>query len=295
MDDRKGKTILVTGATGKQGRMVFEKLHRDGWRVRALARNPASAAAQRLEHEGAELFHGDLEDPESLRRACEGVYGVFGVHTPMEAGLEAEVRHGFNLAEAAARAGVRHYLYSSVGGADRQSGVPFYETKARIEARVLGLGLPATILRPVFFMENFNDPALRNSIVHGVLRMPLKRDRPLQMIAVDDIGTFAALVFDRPEEYLGRALEIAGDEVTMEEAAGIFSDATGGPVEYEAIPLDFLESQNPSMAAMYRWLDRSGYRADLAHLRKLCPGLLSFRAWALTSWIKVGEFEAEEA
>src|SRR5436305_2172481 len=149
------KTILVFGATGQQGGAVASHLLKDGWKVRALVRNLGSEKAQALGQQGIELVQGDLNQPSSLQEAMKGVYGVFSVQTFMaDGGTLAETRQGKAVADAAQEAGVRHLVYSSVGGAERKTGVAHFESKWQIEEHIRTLGLPATILRPVFFMSN---------------------------------------------------------------------------------------------------------------------------------------------
>ncbi len=152
---RADRTILVGGATGNQGGAVLRQLLAAGWQVRALSRTPSSPKAQALAVRGVEVVAGDMNTVSSLVRALDGVYGVFSVQNFMDAGVEVEVQQGKNLADAAKQAGVSHLVYSSVGGAERSSGVAHFESKGAIERHIQGLGLPATILRPVLFMENF--------------------------------------------------------------------------------------------------------------------------------------------
>lgn len=286
MQDRERKTILVTGATGKQGGAVTERLLKEKWKVRALCRNPGKEEARSLERQGAELVQGNLDNPESLRAACAGTYGVFSVQNFWETGAEHEISQGIALAEAAREAGVRHFVYSSVGGAERATGLIHFESKWKIEQHIRKLNLPATILRPVFFMENFNAPDLSESIASGVLRMPMLKTRKLQMIAVSDIGVFAAIAFANPDRFIGEAMEIAGDELTMPRAAEIFSEVLAGPVRYEEVPIDAAVSQNGEMGLMFKWFNEQGYQADLSRLRGIHPVLLPFFGWAATSWIK---------
>jgi uncharacterized protein YbjT (DUF2867 family) len=86
------RTILVTGATGKQGGAVLRHLRSRGYPVRALTRNPDKPAARELIKQGAEVVRGDMESTASLTNALDGVHGVFAVQTPYEGGIEAEVR-----------------------------------------------------------------------------------------------------------------------------------------------------------------------------------------------------------
>lgn len=102
--------VAVVGATGRQGSAVARHLLEDGWHVRALSRDPSSDASRALRERGAELHRVDAEDVQSLRQAFDGAYGVFNVQNPMTSSLEAEVRQGRNVADAAAGAGVQHVV-----------------------------------------------------------------------------------------------------------------------------------------------------------------------------------------
>jgi uncharacterized protein YbjT (DUF2867 family) len=160
---QKGRdVVLVTGATGQQGGAVARQLLSRGHKVRALTRKPQGEAAKALAGLGAEVVPGDLDEVGSLEKALAGAWGVFSVQNTWEAGVEAEERQGKRLAELARQAGVSHFVYTSVGSAHRRTGIPHFDNKARIEETVRGLGFPSyTILRPVFFMENWTSPRSR--------------------------------------------------------------------------------------------------------------------------------------
>ena len=272
------KLILVAGATGQQGGATAKHLLAQGWRVRALVRDPNKPAAQALAAKGAELAQGDLEDRASLDRALAGAYGAFSVQTFMGPdGPVGETRQGNLLADAAKAAGVQHFVYTSVGGADRKSGLPHFESKWQIEQHIRSLGLPATILRPVFFMENLRSPWMGPR--DGVLAIGLRPATSLQMIASDDIGAFAALAFARPQEFIGKTQEIAGDSLTMPQVADAFTRVTGQPVRFVELPLEQVRSFNAEMGDMMAWFNEHGYSADIAALRRLHPGLLTFETW----------------
>ena len=130
------RVILVSGATGQQGGAVARNLLERGFAVRALTRDPEKAAARELADLGAEVVSGDLEDRASIERVLDGVYGVFSVQKFLEAGVEGEVRQGVRLADAAKAAGVEHYVYSSVGSAHRETGIPHFESKWEVEEHV---------------------------------------------------------------------------------------------------------------------------------------------------------------
>src|SRR5882757_2199584 len=120
--------IAVIGATGKQGGAVVDALLDQGERVRALVRDPVSAAARALQDRDVELVTGDLAAPASLDPLLHGVDGVFAMSTPVD-GADVEVTSGIAIAEAAARAEVAHVVFSSVGGADRSTGIAHFESK----------------------------------------------------------------------------------------------------------------------------------------------------------------------
>jgi uncharacterized protein YbjT (DUF2867 family) len=284
------KLILVAGVTGQQGGAAARHLLGRGFAVRGLTRHPQKPAARNLVAAGAEVFEGDLNDRSSVDDALRGCYGVFSVQTFHEEGLDAEVRQGNTLADAAAAAGVAHFVYSSVGSADRDTGIPHFETKWRIEQHIAALRLPATIIRPVFFMDNFAAPELRAAILGGRLSMPLPPQRTLQMIAVDDIGAFAALAMDDPRGWIGRKIDIAGDELTMEQVVGLFGEAIGKPVRYAETPIESLRRTNREWAMMFDWFNDVGYSANIAECRRLLPGLKSFGVWLYeTHWERAGQ------
>jgi uncharacterized protein YbjT (DUF2867 family) len=279
----KSKLILVTGATGHQGGAALRHLSERGFSCRALTRDPANPKARRLVGSGIEVVRGDMDDPASLTRALDGVDGVYAVQTPYESGVEAETRQGINLIDAAKRSRITHFVYSSVGAADRRTGIPHFDSKFRIEEHLRGTGLRYTILRPVFFMENWLN--MRNAIEGGALTLPLEPATRLQMIAVDDIGGMAAAAFEHPGKWQQRSLEIAGDELSMTALAEALGRAAGRGVEYRQTPWDEFEAQSgPEVTTMYRWFQDAGYSADIPAVRQEYPRLTAFDRWLNSNW-----------
>jgi uncharacterized protein YbjT (DUF2867 family) len=275
------QTILVAGATGKQGGAVVRHLRDDGFSVRALTRDPESDKARALRADGVDVVRGDLSERASLDPALEGVYGVFSMATPFEQGMDAEVRQGTTLGDAAKAAGVQHYVYSSVGGAERQSGVPHFDTKWQVEEHLRSLDLPLTIVRPVYFFENFGGWGLQpNEGGEGyTLAMPLAPETTLQSVAVDDIGAFVARAFATPSESAGREFELAGDELSLAGYAAAISHDLGAPVGYFQVPWQAIKEQSEDIYLMYRYFEREGYQADIAALRAEYPSLHTFAQW----------------
>ena len=272
------RLILVCGATGSQGGAVARSLLDRGFRVRALTRDTQKAEAQALAERGAELVQGDMDDRSSVDRALEGAHGVFSVQNFWEAGYDREVRQGKTVADAAKAAGVGHFVYSSVGSAHRQTGIAHFDSKWEVEEHVRGLGLPHTVLRPVFFMQNWE--MMRGPILGGTLPQPLDPGKPFQQVAVEDVGAFAAMAFGHPDEWIGREVELAGDERTMPEIAEAFGRVVGREVGYYQVPWDqFEEQMGEEYAVMYRWFNEVGYEADVEALRREHPGLIDFEGY----------------
>ena len=277
MDNHPKKKIVVTGATGSQGGAAARHLLARGFAVSAFTRHPEKAAAHLLARKGAEVFQGNLDDPQSVATALRGAYGVFVVLDFWTQGYDKEIQQGITLIDAAKAARVRHFVYSSVASADADTGLPHFESKRRIERLLQGSGLEYNVLRPVFFMDNFS--ANREDILEGHFKSALPAARKLQMIAVDDIGRFAAEVFERPQAF-PRILEIAGAELTMPQAAEVFSETLGRPVQFEEVPLDMLAARNPEAGAMYAWFRDKGYTVDVQGMRARFPWLKTFGEWA---------------
>ncbi|MBI5624047.1 MAG: NmrA/HSCARG family protein [Elusimicrobia bacterium] len=280
-----GKVVLVTGATGKQGGTVARALLKAGFRVRALTRRPEKAVD--LSAAGAQVVQGDFEDRSSLAAALKDADGVFAMSTPFEAGLQAEVSQGMTLVAAAQAARVPHLVFTSVASADRGTGIPHFETKARIEAYLKGMAVPYTILRPVWFMENFGTWLLP-FIMQGDLPAPVKPETCLQMVALKDIGRFAAAAFSDPKRFLGKEIDLAGDALTFPAVADILSQVMLRSVLFRRIPPEAAErAVGRDFALMYRWFDETGYDVDIQALEKAYgftpttfPEFLAAAEWA---------------
>lgn len=273
MDNYNDRTVLVTGATGRTGGAATRHLLAGGWQVRALTRDLNKPAAQTLEAAGAEIVLGDFSDEFTLEKVMRDVYGVFSVHVPND--LELEIQYGKRIADLSKQAGVQHLVYSSVGGAERQTGIPHFESKRRIEEHIDTNDIPYTILRPAFFMENLY--WRKNDFLEGKFKsMGLDVDKPLQIITSADIGAFARIAFENPEKHLGQAIEIAGDELTEIEMAELIGQSIGRSIE--VVPDDG-PPLYPDIAVMNAWFNTHGFEADITSLREIYPELSTLNAW----------------
>ena len=280
--------ILVTGATGNQGGVVTRHLLQRGFKVRALVRDQNKPAAQALQQAGAELVTGDLNDRTSLDRALQGVYGIFSVQVFSD-GLDAEIRQGKLVADAASSAGIEHFVYSSVGSAERNTGIPHFDSKFQVEEYIRSLSLPYTILRPVFFFFNYN--GMRPMVEQGTLFQPLSPETKLQQLSEEDYGAMVAEVFERPADFMHREIELASVEMSMPEIAAAFSRVLGKPVNYQQVPFKAFEQQaGEEVTIMYRWFENVGYSANFAELKRDFPALTNFEAYLRDrGWAKSAE------
>jgi uncharacterized protein YbjT (DUF2867 family) len=283
--ENSNRTILVTGATGHQGSAVAHHLLKRGnFQVRALVRDRNTPAARSLHRLGAELRVGDLDQQASLEHALQNVYGVFSMQG-LNDGIEAEIREGKALVDVAKAMGIGHFVYSSVGSAERKTGVPHFDSKFQIEEYLRASGLPYTILRPVFFLFNYNGMRI---VETGTLSQPLSPDTKLQQLSEDDYGEMVSEVFARFTDFANREIEVASGEMTMPEVAAAFTRVLGKNVAYQQIPFEAFEQQaGEEMTTMYRWFENVGYGADLAQLKRDFPAPTDFESYLREhDWVK---------
>lgn len=239
---------------------------------------------------GAQIVRGDFDDLESAVRLMAGADVAFLVGIPWgKNGIDAETRQGLALVAAAQACGVRQLIYTSIASGDQKTGIPFFDSKQPIERAVVDSGIPYTILGPVFFMENVYGRLLSEYIPKGIVAMPLPPDRPLQQVAVRDIGAFVASIVSRPAQYASRRIDIASDELTGEQMALALADATGRPFRYRQLDLAELKVAIPGYGQMFEFLAKYGYRADIAALRAEAPevGWHRYADWARATTLAV--------
>jgi uncharacterized protein YbjT (DUF2867 family) len=272
-------TVVVTGSTGKQGGAVARGLLERGHKVRAVTRDPNSSQAKLLANAGATLVAASLEDTAAIMKALEGATSLFAMTTPF-GGTDAETRQGVAAAAAAKAAGV-HLVFTSVGSANRQTGIPHFDSKYEVEKYMAKVGVRATILAPVSFMENLY--FAKEQLAKGVYPAALPPERALAQIAVADIGAVAVRVLEDAGRFTGKRFDLAGDALTGNDIVAILSRIAGRPFAYHQVPLDVVRQRmGEDGARMYEWLDRVGYTADRAALRREFPDVAfhDFESWA---------------
>ena len=274
-------TVVITGSTGKQGGAVARGLLERGHKVRAVTRDTNSSQAKSLAGAGATLVAASLEDTAALTQALEGATALFAVTTP-SGGTDAEIRQGIAAADAAKAAGV-HLVFTSVGSANQQTGIPHFDSKYEVEKHIAKIGVRATILAPVAFMENLH--FVKEQLVKGIYASALTPTRTLAQVAVPDIGAVAVRVLEDSARFTGKRFDLAGDELTGNDAMSILSRVIGRNFTYYQVPLDVVRQRMGEDAVkMYEWFDRVGFAVDRAALRREFPGVTfhDFESWIKT-------------
>lgn len=296
------KPILVTSATGKQGRAIVNALlaapDAAEYTILAVTRHPTSPAAQRLAglSQSITLVKGDMNDvpalfAEAAAATPDGIWGVVcNPAVKMGEGTGAlqdtqEVKQAAAMLEEARTRKVAHFVYQSVdrGGEEHSwtnpTDVPHFKTKHFIEhyIRDNAEGMNWTILRPVIFMDNL-EPGMMGKVLLTYIREWMGPSQKMYWVATADIGYFAALAF-RSTELNHRALTVASDYLSFDDINAAFEKVTGSPAPttyaFLTWPMRFVNE----MRTMVRWFHQEGYVADLPELRKLDPQLTSFEEW----------------
>ncbi|MEH2193633.1 MAG: NmrA family NAD(P)-binding protein [Nostoc sp.] len=291
-DSNTDKVLLigVTGGTG--GNVVKGFLEQGVTNLRVITReidlNRPTLA--RLNDAGVELVKANLDDETSLIRAFTGILAVYCHATSGDSAKidPLEVERARRVAQAAKQADIKHFVYNSAGGADRNSGIPRIEQKYQVEQIFIEAGLPTTMLRACLFMEEFWKKYTRPSILKGSFPFSIQPDKPLHLITTKDMGRVAAYVMKHPIKYVGQKIELAGDVLTPKQMAEAFSQVQGMQVVYKETPAwIFLLLLQKELFDLIQWYRKQGYQADVQGLREEeFPGLLTtFREFlAETDW-----------
>jgi len=225
---------------------------------------------------------GDFGDADSLAAAVAGVDTVFAMGTPFEAGEAAEVAQGIAIVDAAVGADIDHFVYTSVASADKNTGIPHFDSKFEVERHLASTELDWSVIAPVYFMENLFFGENLGALQNGTYPLPLPADLALQQVAVADIGAFGALVVDRKDDFVGRRVDIASDELTSTGTAVLLGQLLERPVEHFEVPMEQIRAFSEDFAIMYEWFIKTGYAVDIDGLRASYPevGWHRFADWA---------------
>lgn len=244
-------TLLIIGASGQQGGAVCAAAVAAGLPVRALVRNPNQPAARALAERGVPLVVADLDRPATLAPAFHGATQVFSLQALDLGNATRESARGIAVADAAAHAGVSHFIYSAALWTDRPSGVPHFESKRRIREHIAALGLPTSVLEPGSFMENLLHPRTVGGVRKGRLVTPFEPDLELPMLAVADVGAAALWCLQHPQESIGHAFALYAERSNSRSHAAAMATYLEQPV---------------ACAQLHPWLTRLFLGRDLARM-----------------------------
>ncbi|GAQ47423.1 nmrA-like family protein [Aspergillus tubingensis] len=287
--------VLITGATGKQGGALIRNLllRKAPLEIIAVTRNTSSASAQKLASLSADikLVEGDLDNPGAIFRNAQRlttspIWGVYSVQAAI--GNKAEETQGKALIDESIRQKVKFFVYSSVdrGGEEHSfqnpTKIPHFIKKHNIEHHLVNRSkdgnMDWVILRPAAFFENLT-PDFFGKVFTTCFKMALA-GKPLQLVATSDIGYFGAEAFLNPDKYKGRAISLAGDELTFEGMGLIFEQKTGQPLPMTFRPIcSLFMAMMKDMGYMFQWFRNEGYRADIPRLREIHPEMMDFATW----------------
>lgn len=305
MEDK--KKIAVIGATGSQGGGLVRAILNDvdsGFSVRAITRDANSEKARELTAMGAEVMEGNIDDPESMRKAFEGAYGAYLVTFYWEHfSPEKEIAEVKIMAQAVKDAGVQHVIWSTLEDSRQfiplddnrmptlmgNYKVPHFDAKGESNKFFLELEVPVTLLHTSFYWDNFiNFGMAPKKGPDGTLAItfPLG-DKKMAGIAADDIGKCAYGIFKRGSDMIGQNVGIAGEHLSGAEMAAAFTDILGKKVIYNEItPDEYRNFGFPgaddlgNMFQLYRdFADAICQKRDIEFSRSLNPELQDFRAW----------------
>jgi len=287
------RRILVTGATGKQGGALISALLKSQpdppFHLVALTRKANSARAQALAQKpNVSVLEGDLDDCNSIfKKSSEPFHGVFGVTTPIK-GHKLEEKQGKDLVDTAAANGVKHFVFTSVDrGVNSDTDatpVPHFQSKFNIENHLKAVAAATrtmdwTIIRPVFFMENLSPGFLGKASatmweLNGL-------DRKLQLVSTVDVGILAADAFKNQKYYASKALNLATDLLSPNEAKAIFKRVVGQemPTTYHFIGRLLKWMLHKQLGIMFQWFVDVGFGADPNEYKRKFPEMQDFEQW----------------
>ena len=288
------RRLVVTGATGKQGGALISALQAHSTQpfdIFAITRNKASGSAQSLaSRPNVKVIEGDFDKPEAIFQQVKNVWGVFIVTTPMgKGGAKKEEAQGKAMTQAALDSGVKHIVFTSVDRGSNSdndpTNIPHFASKKHIEDDIMektkGTETKWTILRTVAFMDNMSNDLMGR--VFSTMWNQNGMDTKLKLIGSKDIGRVAAEAFLNADiqDYKNKAISIAGDELSPNEAAKIFKEVTGQDMPHAYSFLGTLAKwmMSDELGKMFAWFVTMGFHADVGDVKRKYPFMKDFRAW----------------
>lgn len=264
------KTIIVFGSTGKQGSATIKALNAIGsYSIIAATRDTESDKAKALAQiPNIRVAKGEIGDHAHLFK--DPVHGIFFFLIGFDIGASIERAKG--MLDTAVSKGVQHVIFSGVdfcGHREKGIGHPFLDAKKPVEDYLMTLPLKWTIIRPTAIMENLYMPIYKDIITTTWVETIYYK-----WIASKDIGKIAAEIFEHPEKFSGKALNIAGDGMTPDEHVRMWKEVTGETLNAIKPP-----KFPPGLDSAMKFFDANECDADIEENRKNFPWLMDLKTW----------------
>ena len=278
---KNSKKVLITGITGQQGGALARHLLNQKDKLFGLTRNKNSEKSKALTSKGVSIIESDLDNPSSYESHLDNMDAVFLVQS-FEQGKENEIIQGKKFIDRVKSKNVKHFIYSSVLGADLETGVPHFESKFELENHIKSSGIEYTILRPASFNENFLNPEITKRLEKGKLVMPLNKSVTQQFISTDDVGKIAAKVITNPKVYKNKVLSLATDEKQITEVAKLFGAAMNKEIKYQKLPgLITRLIMGKDLYKMFKYMNKNDFVVlkDIEPIKQEFEGLGNLENW----------------
>lgn len=275
------KKVFITGITGKQGGAVARNLKDSEVQLQGLTRSANSTKAIALQKAGVKIIEGNLDEPNSFAGHLEDI-DVFFLVQAFEQGAKSEIAQAKRIVDLLCEKGVKHLVYSSVMGADLQTGVPHFDSKYIIEKYIHLKGIDYTVLRPASFNENFLNPEVLKRIKKGKLMIPLKKSVVQQLISTEDVGKIASQVIVNRSKYKNKTLSLATDEKSIAEQVKCLSEGLNMEVSYQKLPgILAILFMGYDLFKMFNYMNKNNFAIvdDIASIKKEFKGLGNLDQW----------------
>lgn len=283
---KSAKKVFITGVTGKQGGAVARNLMNSKMEIIGLTRKKESAKAIELQKSGVLIIEGDLDKPDLFGNNLEGI-DVFFLVQAFEQGAKSEIEQAKKIIDLACDKGVKHIVYSSVMGADLNTGIPHFDSKHVIEKYILQKAIDYTILRPASFNENYLNPEVLKRLKKGKLVLPLNKNVIQQLISTEDVGKIASQVISNVSKYKNKIISLATDEKSVLEQAKSFSEGLNMDVTYQKLPGIFtLLFMGKDLYKMFGYMNKNNFVVvdNIDEIKKEFHGLGDLDQWIRTSF-----------
>ncbi|MCA0933636.1 NmrA/HSCARG family protein [Lutimonas saemankumensis] len=275
------KSVFITGITGNQGGALAKHLSETDIRIVGLTRDSGSVRAKNLVAQGVEIVEGDLDNHDSFKETLSDI-DIFFLVQGFEQGAKKEIEQAQRLVDLIKEYHVPHLVYSSVLGADLNTGIPHFESKYIVENYIKNSQLDYTTLRPASFMENLLNQEVLKRLKKGKLVLPLNKNTIQQLISTEDIGKVAARIITTISKYKGQTLNLVTDQKSAMEQAEAISKVLNKPVTYQKLPGIFTYLfMGKDLFKMFSYMNKNNFivMKDIDAFKKEFKELGDFEYW----------------